>query len=42
MPDGQTEIEGETLSFANVNRHHSGRYQCTADNGYGKVFIYPR
>jgi len=36
LPDGKTEIEGETLSFVNVNRHHSGRYQCTADNGYGK------
>ena len=37
MPDGQLEIEAEVLSFKSVTRKHSGRYECIADNGYGKV-----
>ena len=37
LPDGREEIKGETITFVDVNRHHSGRYECIADNGYGKV-----
>ena len=37
MPDGREEIKGETITFVDVSRHHSGRYECIADNGYGKV-----
>lgn len=36
MPDGKLEIEAEELNFKSVTRHHSGRYECIADNGYGK------
>jgi len=36
LPDGREEIKGETITFVDVNRHHSGRYECIADNGYGK------
>ena len=39
LPDGREEIKGETITFVDVNRHHSGRYECIADNGYGKVSI---
>ena len=41
MPDGSMEIETDELSFVNVDRHHSGIYECVADNGYGQVCIYP-
>ena len=37
LPDGREEIKGETITFVDVSRHHSGRYECIADNGYGKV-----
>ena len=40
MPDGSMEIETDELSFVNVDRHHSGIYECVADNGYGQVCIY--
>jgi len=36
MPDGSMEMETDELSFANVDRHHSGIYECVADNGYGQ------
>ena len=39
LPDGREEIKGETITFVDVSRHHSGRYECIADNGYGKVSI---
>ena len=39
MPDGSMEIETDELSFVNVDRHHSGIYECVADNGYGQVCI---
>ncbi len=35
MPDGRQTIRGSELTFTNVNRHHAGKYECTADNGYG-------
>ena len=41
MPDGSMEIETDELSFVNVDRHHSGIYECVADNGYGQVCICP-
>ena len=37
MPDGRKEIEAEELSFAGVTRHHSGTYECVANNGHGQV-----
>ena len=37
MPDGLREMKGQEITFTSVTRHHSGRYQCIADNGYGKV-----
>jgi len=37
LPDGSAQIEATELSFKNVNRHHSGTYVCTANNGFGKA-----
>lgn len=36
LPDGRHELEADELSFQNVDRHHSGIYVCTANNGYGE------
>ena len=41
LPDGSKQIEANELTFKNVDRHHSGTYVCTANNGYGmniKIF----
>ena len=35
LPDGSKQIEANELTFKNVDRHHSGTYVCTANNGYG-------
>lgn len=35
MPDGRMTLEGNRLTFENVNRKHSGTYECRANNGYG-------
>jgi len=35
MPDGQDTIQGTSISFGKVTRHHSGHYICEADNGFG-------
>jgi len=35
MPNGEEEIAGSVISFDGVNRHHSGHYICSADNGFG-------
>lgn len=35
MPNGEEEIAGSIISFNQVNRHHSGHYICSADNGFG-------
>ena len=36
LPDGRDKIEGNEISFRKVDRHHSGTYVCTANNGYGQ------
>lgn len=36
MPDGQSEIKSEVVTFSQVSRKHSGTYRCTASNGHGK------
>ena len=36
MPDGQSEIRSEVVTFSQVSRKHSGTYRCTASNGHGK------
>ncbi len=35
MPDGSETVEGDSISFKSVNHHHSGTYECRANNGYG-------
>jgi len=35
MPDGQDTIQGTSIHFRRVTRHHSGHYICEADNGFG-------
>jgi len=34
MPSGEEFILGNTVVFKEVNRHHSGHYVCSADNGF--------
>ncbi len=36
MPDGRERIQATELAFKNVDRHHSGVYICTANNGFGQ------
>jgi len=36
MPSGEESIKGLAVSFPKTNRHHSGIYSCSADNGWGK------
>ena len=37
MPNGDDTIVGSDLTFVSVNRHHSGTYECSANNGFGTV-----
>lgn len=37
MPDGQETIQGDTVMFNKVTRHHSGHYVCEADNGFSST-----
>ena len=34
MPTGEDSIEGLSLTYTAVTRHHSGNYICSADNGF--------
>ena len=34
FPDGREEMTGSRITFAKVTRHHSGIYNCSADNGF--------
>ena len=36
MPSGEERIHGQSITFTSVNRHHSGNYICSADNGFGE------
>ncbi len=35
MVGGEDAIEADSLTFVSTNRHRSGVYVCSADNGYG-------
>jgi len=35
MPSGEDTIEGESITFENVNRKHIGIYECMASNNVG-------
>ena len=37
MPTGEDFISGLSIEFPTTNRHHSGKYTCSADNGGTKV-----
>jgi len=37
MPTGEDFISGLSIEFPATNRHHSGKYTCSADNGGSKV-----
>ena len=39
MPTGEDRIEGSSLNFTSVTRHHSGIYICSADNGFGQPSV---
>ena len=34
---GEDFISGLSIEFSNINRHHSGKYTCSVDNGGTKV-----
>ena len=35
--DGNKEMTGSRITFAKADRHHSGIYKCSADNGYSPM-----
>ena len=35
--DGEKEMTGSRITFAKATRHHSGIYNCSADNGYSPM-----
>eukprot|EP00090_Calanus_glacialis_P024545 TRINITY_DN3816_c0_g1_i1.p1 TRINITY_DN3816_c0_g1~~TRINITY_DN3816_c0_g1_i1.p1 ORF type:complete len:511 (-),score=71.37 TRINITY_DN3816_c0_g1_i1:374-1906(-) len=35
MPSGEQSITGLSVMYPKTNRHHSGIYSCSADNGWG-------
>jgi len=35
MPNGEQTIRGNDITFAAVSRHHSGFYECFANNSMG-------
>ena len=35
--DGNKEMTGGRITFAKATRHHSGIYNCSADNGYSPM-----
>lgn len=35
MPSGEIRIQGAELTFSQVSRHHSGTYECVAQNELG-------
>lgn len=35
MPDGESFLEDEVITFSSVTRKHAGTYKCTASNGHG-------
>jgi len=37
FPDGKEEMTGSRITFAKVTRHHSGIYNCSADNGFSRT-----
>eukprot|EP00092_Neocalanus_flemingeri_P008763 GFUD01009436.1.p1 GENE.GFUD01009436.1~~GFUD01009436.1.p1 ORF type:complete len:618 (+),score=134.10 GFUD01009436.1:101-1954(+) len=37
MPTGEDFISGLSIYFPTTNRHHSGIYSCSADNGWGEA-----
>jgi len=39
MPTGEDSIEGLSLTYTAVTRHHSGIYICSADNGFGQASV---
>ena len=36
FPDGQKTMLGKSITFPTTNRHHSGVYECTAENSEGE------
>jgi len=36
LPSGEMSLKGNSISFPKTNRHHSGIYICSADNGWGE------
>jgi len=39
MPTGEDSISGLSIYYPATNRHHSGIYLCSADNGWGEAAV---
>ena len=39
MPNGEEYERGLSITYTAVTRHHSGVYQCEADNGFGEPTV---